>query len=132
MTDLIYIKIREHHRVVSKSCHIAVGISGDGEREILGFMIQDKESDETWSLFFDYLKNRGLEGMEMVISDAHKALVKAIKKSFINASWQRCQVHFMRNILSCIPKKESKPFIEEVKALFKFTDIETACKAKIR
>ena len=68
--------------------------------------------------------------MEMVISDAHKGLVKAIKKSFTNASWQRCQVHFMRNILSCIPKKDSEPFREEVKALFKFTDIETARKAK--
>ena len=66
----------------------------------------------------------------MVISDAHKGLVKAIKKSFTNASWQRCQVHFMRNILNCIPKKDSKPFREEVKALFKFTDIETARKAK--
>lgn len=53
MTDVIYIKIRENHRVVSKSCHIAIGISEDGEREIIGFMIQDEESDETWSLFFD-------------------------------------------------------------------------------
>lgn len=82
------------------------GISDDGEREIIGFMIQNQESDETWSLFFDYLKTRGLEGVEMVISDAHKGLVKAIKKSFINDSWQRCQVHFIRNIFSCIPKKE--------------------------
>lgn len=130
MTDVIYIKIRENHRVVSKSCHIAIGISEDGEREIIGFMIQDEESDETWSLFFDYLKTRGLSEVEMVISDAHKGLVKAIKKSFTNASWQRCQVHFMRNILNCIPKKDSKPFREEVKALFKFTDIETARKAK--
>lgn len=93
-------------------------------------MIQDEESDETWSRFFDYLKTRGLEGVKMVISDAHKGLVKAIKKSFINASWQRCQVHFMRNILSCIPKKGSKPFREEVKALFKLTDLETARKVK--
>ena len=68
-------------------------------------MIQDEESDETWSLFFDYLKTRGLSEVEMVISDAHKGLVKAIKKSFTNASWQRCQVHFMRNILNCILRK---------------------------
>lgn len=130
MTDVIYIKIRENHRVVSKSCHIAIGISEDGEREIIGFMIQDQESDETWTLFFDYLKTRGLEGVDMVISDAHKGLVNAIKKSFVNASWQRCQVHFMRNLLSCIPKKESKPFREAVKTLFKYTDIEMARKAK--
>lgn len=93
-------------------------------------MIQDQESDETWTLFFDYLKIRGLEGVDMVISDAHKGLVNAIKKSFVNASWQRCQVHFMRNLLSCIPKKESKPFREAVKTLFKYTDIEMARKAK--
>ncbi|GAB2490913.1 IS256-like element IS256 family transposase [Alkalibacterium psychrotolerans] len=129
MTDVIYIKIREHHRVVSKSCHIAVGISEEGEREIIGFMIQDNESDETWSLFFDYLKARGLNGVKLVISDAHKGLVKAIKQSFTHASWQRCQVHFMRNILSCIPKKESKPFREAVKVLFKLTDVEMARKA---
>jgi len=130
MTDVIYIKIREHRRVVSKSCHIAVGISEDGEREIIGFMIQDNESDETWSLFFDYLKARGLNGVKLVISDAHKGLVKAIKQSFTLASWQRCQVHFMRNILSSIPKKESKPFREAIKGLFKLTDIEMARKVK--
>ena len=59
-------------------------------------------------------------------SDAHKGLVSAIRRSFINASWQRCQVHFLRNILTSIPKKNSKPFREAVKAIFKFTDINLA------
>lgn len=130
MTDVLYIKIRENHRVVSRSCHIAIGITKDGEREIIGFMIQNKESDETWSAFFEYLKFRGLQGTELVISDAHKGLVKAIKESFTNASWQRCQVHFMRNILSKVPKKDSKPFRESIKAIFRFTDIELARTAK--
>ena len=130
MTDVLYIKIRENHRVVSRSCHIAIGITKDGEREIIGFMIQNKESDETWSVFFEYLKFRGLQGTELVISDAHKGLVKAIKESFTNASWQRCQVHFMRNILSKVPKKDSKPFRESIKAIFRFTDIELARTAK--
>lgn len=130
MTGVIYIKISENYRVFSKRCHIAVGTSADGEPEINGFVIKNLERDETCSLFFDYLKTRGLEGMEMVISDSKKGLVKAIKKSFLNASWQRYQVHFMRNILSCIPKKESKPFREVFKALFKLTDIEIARKAK--
>lgn len=106
MTDVLYIDIREDHRVVSKSCHIAIGITKDDEREIIGFMIQNKESDETWSAFFDYLKERGLQGTELVISDAHKGLVKAIKKSFTNTAWQRCRVHFMRNILIKVPKKD--------------------------
>lgn len=79
MTDVLYIKIRENHRVVSRSCHIAIGITKDGEREIIGFMIQNKESDETWSAFFEYLKFRGLQGTELVISDAHKGLVMRLR-----------------------------------------------------
>ncbi|MFB5366597.1 IS256 family transposase [Enterococcus faecium] len=112
MTDVLYIKVREDHRVLSKSCHIAIGITEGGDREIIGFMIQNEESDDTWSIFFEYLKERGLKGTELIISDAHKGLVSAIRKSFTNASWQRCQVHFLRNMI------------------FKFTDIELARTAK--
>lgn len=130
MVDVVYIKVRENHRVLSKSCHIAVGITEEGNREIIGFMIQNGESEETWSTFFDYLKNRGLSGAELVISDAHTGLVAAIRKSFAGLSWQRCQVHFMRNILTTVPKKESKPFREALKAIFRFTDIRLARAAK--
>src|SRR5699024_3805757 len=130
MTDVLYIKVREDHRVLSKICHIAIGITTDGEREIIGFMIQNEESDETWSTFFEYLTERGLQGTELIISDAHKGLVSAIRKAFTNASWQRCQVHFLRNIFSSIPKKNSKAFREAVKTIFKFTDIELAREAK--
>ena len=130
MVDVMYIKVREEHRVVSKSCHIALGITDQGEREIIGLMIQNGESDESWSHFFVYLKQRGLHGTELVISDAHAGLVLAIRKSFAGASWQRCQVHFMRNILSSIPKKNSKAFREELKTIFRFSDIELARAAK--
>lgn len=132
MVDVLYIKVRENHRVVSKSCHIAIGINSDGNREILGFLISDGESEESWSQFFDYLKGRQLSGLKMVISDAHKGLVSAIRSSFPGVSWQRCQVHFLRNILTSIPKKDSKAFREEVKAIFRLTDIEAARKAKNR
>lgn len=67
-----------------------------------------------------------------MISDAHKGLVSAIRQSFINASWQRCQVHFLRNILTSILKKNSKPFRETVKSIFKYTDINLARVAKNR
>ena len=126
MTDVVYIKVRENHRVVSKSCHIAVGISNDGQREIIGFKIQESESEESWSTFFESLKERELTGLQLVISDAHKGLVAAVRKSFVNVAWQRCQVHFLRNILSKIPKKGSKDFRESVKALFRLTSIDTA------
>lgn len=130
MVDVLYIKVRETHRVISKSCHIALGITDEGDREIIGLMIQNSESDASWSLFFDYLKQRGLFGTELIISDAHPGLVSAIRKSFTGASWQRCQVHFMRNILTTVPKKNSKPFREAIKAIFRFTDIELARAAK--
>lgn len=130
MVDVLYIKARVEQRVLSQSCHIAIGITEEGDRQIIGFMLQNEESHETWSNFFNYLKNRGLSGIKLVISDAHKGLVSAIQTSFTHASWQRCQVHFMRNILSTVPKKGSKPFREAVKAIFKFSDIHLARKAK--
>ena len=130
MVDVIYFKVREEERVISKSCHIAIGFSQEGNRKVLGFLIQNGESEESWSHFFEYLKTRNLHGVRMITSDAHKGLVSSIKKSFTNVSWQRCQVHFLRNIFASIPKKDSVAFREQVKALFKFTDIETARKTK--
>ncbi|MGX7078526.1 IS256 family transposase [Globicatella sanguinis] len=126
VVDVIYIKVRENHKVVSKACHIAIGISEEGKRRLLGFDISDGESDYSWSRFFNHLKERGLNGLKMVISDAHAGLVKAIKETFLNVSWQRCQVHFLRNILAKTPKKETKEFKEDIKALFRIQDIKIA------
>lgn len=130
MVDVLYIKVREEHRVISKSCHIALGITAEGEREIIGLVIQNGESEDTWTIFFDYLKSRGLNGTELVISDAHPGLILAIRKSFAGVTWQRCQVHFMRNILSSVPKKDSMAFREAIKSIFRFTDIHLARAAK--
>jgi len=130
LVDVVYIKIRENHRVVSKACHIAIGINEKGRREIIGFKLSNSESEYSWSEFFKYLTQRGLSGLKMVISDAHKGLVKAIKETFIDVSWQRCQVHFLRNILSKAPKKNTEEFREDIKALFKIQDINLARKMK--
>lgn len=77
MVDVIYIKVRQNNIVLSKACHI--GINEKGIREIIGFDISDGESEYLWSNFFEYLKQRGLRGIKMVILDIHKCLVKAIK-----------------------------------------------------
>ena len=130
VTDVLYIKVREDRRVVSKRCHVAIGISESGNREIIGLMIQDGESESTWTNFFKYLNKRGLHGTKLVISDSHTGLVSAIRQSFTGVSWQRCQVHFMRNILQVVPKKNSKEFREQLKAIFRFTDIKLARSAK--
>lgn len=123
MADVIYIKVRENHKVVSKACHIVIGISEEGKRRLLGFDISDDKSDDSWSRFINYLKERGLNDVKMVISDAHTGLVKAIKENFLNVSWQRYQVHFLRNTLDKTPKKETKEFKEDIKALFHIQEI---------
>ena len=130
LVDVVYIKVRENRRVVSKACHIAIGISEKGKREILGLDISQGETVSSWFNFFEYLKKRGISGLKMVISDSHKGLVRAIKESFTNVSWQRCQAHFIRNILERSAKKNTEEFRADVKALFKIKDINLARKVK--
>jgi len=101
--DALYIKVRELDRVVSKACIIAIGVSETGQRRILGFALKENESEIFWTEFLESIKKRGLKGVQLVISDAHSGLQGAIAKT-LNAQWQRCWVHFMRNILPHIPK----------------------------
>lgn len=85
IVDVVYIKVRENNnRVVSKACHISIGITEKGNREIIGLDLSASESEYSWSNFFEYLKARGLSGLKMIISDAHKGPVKAIKGTFVN------------------------------------------------
>src|SRR5699024_11329766 len=110
-------------RVVSKSCHVAIGISESGNREIIGLMIQDGESESTWTNFFKYLNKRGLHGTKLVISDSHTGLVSAIRQSFTGVSWQRSQVHFMRNVLTHVSKRDFKVVRKEIKSIFRVNHI---------
>lgn len=130
MVDVVYIKVRENNRVVSKACRIAIGITEKGKREIIGLDLSASESEYSWSNFFEYLKARGLSGLKMIISDSHKGLIKAINETFVNVIWQRCQVHFLINILSKAPKKNTEGFRTDIKALFKIQDINLARKMK--
>lgn len=100
IVDARYEKIRKHNKIVSNGVLIVVGISEDGYREILGTWIADGESEFSWGKAFSELKDRGLTGVEYIVSDAHKGLKKAIDKHFVGCLWQRCYVHFLRNILS--------------------------------
>jgi putative transposase len=102
--DAMYIKVRENDKVVSKGVHVACAVNENGHREIIGLQISHAESTESWSSFFEYLKSRGIQSPKMVISDAHAGLVKSIKQSFLGTSWQRCCVHFLRNIIGTLPK----------------------------
>ncbi|CAG9622552.1 IS256 family transposase IS256 [Sutcliffiella rhizosphaerae] len=99
--------------------HIACGVNEKGHREIIGLRITHGESSESWSAFFDYLKSRGLQSPKLVTSDAHAGLVASIKESFLGTSWQRCCVHFLRNIMDTLPKKSTSEARSELKELFK-------------
>jgi len=122
--DAMYIKVREYHKVVSKAVYIALGVNSEDKREILGFKVANIESKETWSEFFESLKLRGLQPPKLVISDAHEGLKSAIMEKFLNTSWQRCTVHFLRNIIQVMPKKGSKEAREHLKEIFKAPTIE--------
>jgi putative transposase len=121
--DAMYIKVRENDRVVSKSVHIAVGVTDTGHREIIGLKVNHTESTDSWTSFFDYLKSRGLQSPKMVISDAHGGLVTSIKESFLGTSWQRCSVHFLRNIMDTLPKKGTTEARQELKDLFQNSNL---------
>jgi len=126
VVDALIIRIREEHRVVQRSMLIAVGVNQEGICEVLGFMVSDSESEDSWNEFFRWLKDRGLSGVDLVVSDDHRGLVKAMHKNFQGASWQRCQTHFMRNILDAFPKALRGEIKTNTQAILHAPDMSTA------
>ena len=102
------------------------GVNGDGKREILAVEPMYGESESTWSSVFEGLKSRGLETVWLVVSDAHRGIQNAVKKHFINATWQRCKVHFMRNIMARISHRHKELFGGRLKQIWLQPDIESA------
>ena len=97
--DATYVKVRQDGRIVSVAVIVAVGVNGDGRREVLGMAIGPSEAETFWTDFLRKLARRGLRGVKLVVSDAHEGLKAAVAR-VPNASWQRCRVHFMRNVLA--------------------------------
>src|SRR3954452_103949 len=97
--DATYVKVRQSGRVVSVAVIVAVGVNSDGRREVLGMDIGPSEAETFWTAFLRKLARRGLRGIKLVISDAHEGIKAAVAK-VLHASWQRCRVHFMRNVLA--------------------------------
>ena len=108
IVDAVYLKARENSRVQSKGVLIVSGIQRDGHRRVLDFSVDDLESEETWRGVFIRLRERGLSGVKMVVSDAHKGLKNAIQKCFHSSSWQRCTVHFIRNYRKKLKKQSDR------------------------
>src|SRR6187399_592174 len=97
--DATYVKVRQNGRIVSVAVIVAVGVNSDGRREILGLDIGPSEAETFWTGFLRKLARRGLRGVKLVISDAHEGIKAAVAK-VLTATWQRCRVHFMRNVLA--------------------------------
>lgn len=128
--DAKYEKVRENHKIVSKGVLIVLGVSASGKREILEVSIASGENETTYSDLFRRLINRGLnpKGVKLVISDAHEGLKNALERYFQGVAWQRCQVHFLRDMMNRLPHKERKAFAAKLKDVFEAPDLETALK----
>ncbi|GAA3056854.1 IS256 family transposase [Pseudonocardia yunnanensis] len=116
--DATYCKARVNHRVVSQAVVIATGVRADGWREVLGFAVGDSEDGAFWTAFLRTLKARGLGGVQLVISDAHTGLKQAISAVLLGAAWQRCRVHFLRNVLAQVPKGSAEMVAAAIRTIF--------------
>jgi putative transposase len=116
--DATYCKARVNRRVVSQAVVIATGVAADGRREVLGFDVGDSEDGAFWTAFLRSLKARGLGGVQLVISDAHTGLKQAISSVLIGTAWQRCRVHFMRNVLAVVPKGNAEMVAAAIRTVF--------------
>src|SRR5271154_156548 len=120
--DATYCKVRIGAHVVSHALVVATGVSIEGTREVLGTAVGDSESFDFWREFLTGLRARGLSGVHLVISDAHAGLKAAVARQFSGASWQRCRVHFMRNVGSAVSSKHVPPVMAAIKTVFAHTE----------
>lgn len=116
--DALYVKVRQNHHIVNMAVVIAIGVRETGEREILGLEVGASEDGAFWTSFLRDLGARGLKGVELVISDAHLGLQEAISTVLQGAAWQRCRVHFMRNVLAHIPKGDKAMVAAALRTIF--------------
>jgi transposase-like protein len=130
--DARYEDIRGDGLVSSQAVLIVIGISETGHREILSVDIGNSENEQEWTDVFKRLKARGLKGVQYVVSDSHQGLVKALRREFQGTSWQRCQVHFLRNFMSRFSRKELKEYVPKLKDVFSAPDIAQARERKER
>lgn len=124
--DATYLKVRQAGHIVSVAVIIAVAVNTDGRREVLGMAVGNSEAEVFWTGFLRSLTRRGLRGVKLVISDAHEGLKAAAAKT-LNATWQRCCVHFMRNALAHVPNKDQRPMVAAmIRTVFAQNSAETA------
>jgi transposase-like protein len=118
--DATYLNGRQGkaQQVTSRAAVVAMGVNADGRRELLGLKVGNSETEAFWAEFISHLKERGLGGVKLVISDAHAGLTKAIRRQLQGSVWQRCRVHFARNLLQCVPKAHQGMVTAALRSVF--------------
>ncbi len=124
--DARYEKAREENVIRSQAVLIAIGINEGGRREVLAVDLAPRESQSSWKDFLVRLKDRGLHGVEFVVSDDHAGLKKALTEVLTDAAWQRCYVHFLRNALDYLPRKADDDCLQELRWLYDRRDLAEA------
>ena len=124
--DARYEKVREGGVIQSLAVLVALGINWEGQRQVLAVELANRESQSSWKDFLLRLKQRGLSGVEFVVSDDHAGLKKAISEVFTEAAWQRCYVHFLRNALDYLPRKADDDCLQELRWIYDRRDIQEA------
>ena len=116
--DATYVKARVAHHIVGRAVVVATGVAVDGNREVLGVDVGDSEDEVFWTAFLRRLRDRGLTGVRLVISDAHSGLKAAVARVLQGACWQRCKVHLMRNLLAHVAKEHKEMVAATVRTIF--------------
>jgi putative transposase len=124
--DARYEKVRLDGIIQSQAVLVAIGINWEGRREVLGVELANRESRNSWREFLEGLKERGLRGVELVITDDHRGLKQALREVLSEAAWQRCYVHFLRNALDSLPRKADDDCLMELRWLYDRRSLEEA------
>jgi len=124
--DARYERVRENGVVRSRAVLVAIGITWEGRRSVIGVELANRESRVSWSTFLVGLRKRGLRGVEFVVSDNHEGLKAAIREVLTEATWQRCYVHFLRNALEYLPRKADDDCLKELRWLYDRRTVEEA------
>lgn len=120
--EALVLRIRETGQVQPRAGCVVMGVNAAGQREIRGFWVGDSESEATWRTVCQDLKARGLQGVDLVVSDQHGGLVRALQREFQGTTWQRCQTHFSRNVRDACPKGLHDAFHGTLRAVFEAPD----------
>jgi putative transposase len=126
IVDARYERVRQNERIESQGVLVISGVSGKGQRDILGVAVANTESETSWTEIFRDLNRRGLSGVRLVVSDDHEGLVASVRRCFQKALWQRCQTHFMHNVLALVTMRDRNALRQALRTVFDAATLEHA------